>query len=214
MTFWKRSGFVVLVVITLIFIPTGSVLAVQTNQPPNTNRLPAGEVMAGSPTITILKAEAKKTSVEPQEEVELFLHVKNDGVSDAENIHVFFDAPTGLKINSATSSRGERIDFRDGHLDLHLGTLKAGESAEISVFVEVEESVPAGTVIVSSLFVEPEGGRAQAAAISITVVDGTAREEALPQTGSGLLILLIGIFLGVSLVVIRQVRSSLPAGGI
>lgn len=209
---WIRTALVLVVIAAFTAMLGGGVTAapvaqiLQNTPTPQTESSTdpgAGQAMA------IMKAEADKTTVLPGEEVRLLLQIDSTGTRELDGPHVICDAPAGLQFTNVTSSRGKHIDFWEGHLDVDVVNLMYGDSVTITAIAKVKPDVAEGTALVTHCSVHSSYVGSQEAIIGISV--GSEEPKiALPQTGGGIVVLLVGLVLAAGLVVIRQVRYRTP----
>ena len=184
---------------------------------------PAEQILQSTPTpegesepdpgrgqsMTIMKAEADKSTVLPGDSFRLYLQIDSTGTRELAGPRVVCDASTGVVFTNVTSTRGQHIDFYEGHFDVDVVNLMYGDSVTITAEAKAKSDVPEGTALVTHCKVHSSYSGTQEAVIGVAV----GKEEpklALPQTGGGIAILLVGLLLAVGLVVIRQFRYREP----
>jgi LPXTG-motif cell wall-anchored protein len=157
-----------------------------------------------------MKAEADRTMVPAGEEVRLVLQIDSTGTRELNGPKIICDASPGLQFTNVTSSRGQYIDFWETHFDVDVVNLQYGDSVTITAVGKVKEDVAEGTALVTHCTVHTNYAGSQDAVIGISV--GSEEPKlALPQTGGGIAVLLVGLVLATGLVVIRRFRYRAPA---
>ena len=211
---WKRISLILVIIASLLTVSSSGVFAAHAAQILQTTPTPASttkdDAGAGQ-AMAIMKAEADRTTVLPGESVRLVLQIDSTGTRQLDGPRVVCDASPGLHFTNVTSSRGQHIDFWEGHYEVDVVNLQYGDSVTITAVGKVQEGVAEGTALVTHCTVYSAYIGSQEAVIGVSV-GSEEPKMALPQTGGGLLLVLaIGLLLAVGLVVIRRFRYHAPA---
>lgn len=156
--------------------------------------------------MAILKAEADKAMVQPGEEVRFTLQIKSTGTRDVNGVNVVYDAPAGLELLTATATRSLFIDLWENHLKVEVGNLPPKEVVEILIVARVRADTPEGTALVSHFWASSAYAGSQEAIAGITV-GNKGSSLALPQTGRGIALVLVGVVLAIGILLLHGLRS-------
>lgn len=156
--------------------------------------------------MAILKAEADKAMVQPGEEVRFTLQIKSTGTRDLNGVNVVYDAPAGLELLTATATRSLFIDLWENHLKVEVGDLPPKEVVEILMVARVPADIPEGTALVSHFRVSSAYAGSQEAIAGFTV-GNKGSSLALPQTGRGIALVLVGVVLAIGIILLHGLRS-------
>lgn len=218
MTIWHRVYLSVIILAIIIPAMSAWVSADPTAQIMQNTPTPASTPISPADpgegqAMTIVRADANKTTALPGEQVRLYLQVKSTGRQNLEGLHVSYEAPAGLTVLNVITSRGN-FSLYQGHVDINVPNLRAGDLVQIIIDAQVNSNVSEGTALVSHFKVYTSYAGAQEAVIGINVGQAKpAAKKVLPQTGAGLAMLLAGLLLAGGLIVIRQLRSRKTRAG-
>jgi len=198
---WMRAWLVLAVAAAIIVTLSAGVVAGP----------PAAALGPGSgQNMTLMKAEVDKPKAAPGEEVRFLLQIKSTGTRELDGPRVIYDAPAGISIISATSTRGKNIDVWEKRADVDVVNLMYGDSVDITIVARIKSDVPVGTAIVSNFQISSASVGAVQASLGVLVVAPGATAAAgspLPKAGGGIFLLLLGIVLAVTALGLRGVRS-------
>jgi len=207
---WMRTTLVLVVIASLTVMWGVWAAAAPAEQILQSTPTPESEPDPGrGQSMAIMKAEADKSTVLPGDSFRLFLQIDSTGTRELNGPRVICDASAGVIFTNVTSTRGQHIDFYEGHFDVDVVNLMYGDSVTITAVAKAKSDVPEGTALVTHCKVHSGYSGTQEAVIGVAV----GKEEpklALPETGGGIAILLVGLLLGVGLVLIRQFRYREP----
>ena len=210
MKLWMRTTLVLVVIASLTVMLGGWAAAAPAEQILQSTPTPEGESNpGGGQSMAIMRAEASKSTVLPGDDFRLYLQIDSTGTKELAGPRVICDASAGVTFTNVTSTRGQHVDFYETHFDVDVVNLMYGDSVTITAVAKVKSDVPEGTALVTHCKVHSAYVGSQEAVIGVSV----GKEEpklALPQTGGGIAILLVGLLLGVGLVLIRQFRYREP----
>jgi hypothetical protein len=149
-----------------------------------------------------------KTSAAPGEEVRFLFQIKSTGTRELDGPRLIYDAPAGISIISATSSRGKILNVWEQRADIDVVNLMYNDTVDITIVARIKPGVATGTAIVSDFTISSAYAGAQSARLGINVVAAGAKPAgALPKTGGGIFLLVLGIILAVTALVLRGVQG-------
>ncbi len=209
---WMRAGLILILTAALISLLGLSVAAgawTQSRQAaPNADTQALGGPAGGGQAMTLVKAEVDKPTAAPGDEVRFFFQIKSTGTRELDGPRLVYDAPAGISILSATSSRGKIINQWEQRADVDVVNLMYNDTVDITIVARIKPTVATGTAIVSDFQISSAYAGATTARLGINVVTpGAKAASALPKTGGGIFLLVLGIILAVSALVLRGLQG-------
>ena len=146
--------------------------------------------------------EASTTQAQPGDRVTFAIHVKNNLETPITRAQLTDYLPAGLGFVSADSDRG-LVDYANGLVVAHLGTLDADDEVTVTIVTLVEPNGGESWELKNRSSFFYQESIATQAEVTVTVVAGPTGE--LPVTGVGLPLAAVG--LGVLLLASRRLRT-------
>ncbi len=166
---------------------------------------PAAQGMA------ITRAEADKATAGPGDEVRFLLQLQSTGDQSLQGVELEYIPPAGLELVTASASRDAQITLDTQRLMVLLEDIPPQDRVEITIVVRVGSQAKEGAALVNHFTVTSGAMGSQEAVVALSIA-GRQSAASLPQAGSSLSLLLVGIGLAAGVLILHHIRArSSPA---
>lgn len=174
--------------------------------------LAASSALAGPPSqgMAITRAEADKPTAGPGDEVRFLLQIQSTGAQELRGLTVEYEAPADLELVTASASRDADIRIFDRHLNVSLGNIPPNDRVEIAVIARVGSDAGEGAALANHFKVSSRDLGSQEAVIGLSIASRQVART-LPQAGSSIALMLVGIGLAAGILIIHQIRARTSA---